>query len=244
MQRILLALVITFLAKIGVADEISVTEFVSGTTISSSDMNQNFQTLVDESNENDERISALESAFDQNSNTGGIPTQLVWVDARGQVVGTFFDFGSGALLLVKYPESDRVFSILSSQTSNGPLTEEFEGQQFASTSVFYSDPGCTGDAFFQHYGNRGSNRIRGSQGILSVGVDMLGNAVLPDFASPPVRGPSSDPIAQSYSTLNADGSPFCQTQEFDYETQSWIRGFSTSTPFSLDIELPVRLEWR
>ena len=241
MSRILVALFITFALGTAIADEISVTEFVSGTTISSSDMNQNFRTLVEESNENDGRISVLESTSDQNSNTGVIPTRLVWVDARDQVVGTFLG-SSGAVLLVKYPESGRVFSILNQ--ANGPLTEEFEGQQFAATSVFYSDPGCTGDAFFQHYGSRGSNTIRGSQGILQAGVDMLGNAVLPDFASAPVRGPSSDPIAQSFSILNADGSPFCRNQEIDYETQSWIRAVSTTTPLSLGIELPVRLEWR
>ena len=244
MSRILVALFITFALGTAIADEISVTEFVSGTTISSSDMNQNFRTLVEESNENDDRISVLESASGQNSNTGGIPTQLVWVDARGQVVGTFFQFIDGAGMLVKYPESDRVFSILSTATSNGPLTEEFEGQQFVAYSVFYSDPNCTGDAFFRHYGSGGSNRIRGSQGILNAGVDMLGNAVLPDFASAPVRGPSADPIAQSYSTLEADGSPFCKNQEIDYETQSWIRAVSTTTPITLGIELPVRLEWR
>ena len=42
------------------ADEIAVTEFTAGTVISSSAVNSNFDTLANESNENDARISALE----------------------------------------------------------------------------------------------------------------------------------------------------------------------------------------
>ena len=44
------------------ADEISVKEFVSGTTISSADVNGNFDTLAKESNETDARISAIEAS--------------------------------------------------------------------------------------------------------------------------------------------------------------------------------------
>jgi hypothetical protein len=44
------------------ADEIFVEEFVSGTIISSADVNSNFDTLAKESNENDARISAIEAS--------------------------------------------------------------------------------------------------------------------------------------------------------------------------------------
>ncbi len=44
-------------------DDITVTDFTSGTTISSSDMNSNFDVVVAESNENDARIEANETSI-------------------------------------------------------------------------------------------------------------------------------------------------------------------------------------
>ena len=113
MQRILLALVITFLAKIGVADEISVTEFVSGTTISSSDMNQNFQTLVDESNENDERIKGLENTA---AAVSPVPT---WIDGQGREIGRWNGQNNPWGIIPILDDTDLVFPPFATVSSNG-----------------------------------------------------------------------------------------------------------------------------
>ena len=55
---------LTVVPVIVLGDDITVTDFTSGTTISSSDMNSNFDTIVAESNENDARIEANETSID------------------------------------------------------------------------------------------------------------------------------------------------------------------------------------
>jgi len=57
--RILMLALITSTTALG--DDITATDFTSGTTISSSDMNANFDVIVAESNENDGRISTNSS---------------------------------------------------------------------------------------------------------------------------------------------------------------------------------------
>ena len=113
MQRILIALVITFLAKISVADEISVNEFVSGTTISSSDMNQNFQTLVDESNENDERIKGLENAA---AAVSPVPT---WIDGQGSEIGRWNGQNNPWGIIPILEDTDLVFPPFATVSGNG-----------------------------------------------------------------------------------------------------------------------------
>lgn len=71
---LILALVpVAGFSNLAPADEIDVTEFVAGTIISSSDVNENFSTLAKESNENDARIASLESsASETNSSSSAV----------------------------------------------------------------------------------------------------------------------------------------------------------------------------
>lgn len=141
MRRLLLTFVTTFSLVPAVADEIAVTEFVPGTIISSADMNQNFDKLVQESNENDARISELES--NPTSPVQVAQSGPAWVDANGDIVGyplnTSQYLGSGAYVFVRLPETDLVVS--PSYFFNGSNGVQYFGDGVLS----YSLPGCKGD---------------------------------------------------------------------------------------------------
>ena len=91
------------------ADTVTIpNEFTSGDTISSSQVNSNFKTLADESNENDGRISALE----------GASLRPLWIDGADQIVGELWGEGG---LLVRYPESSRVFQNMDAMLNTTPF---------------------------------------------------------------------------------------------------------------------------
>ena len=213
------------------ADDVAVPNtFSPDTTISSSEVNANFTALVDESNENDARIQALESV-----EAAGKP---VWVDADGDVVGMLGPSRIGALqMLVKYPDYARVVTLLSNLDTSSD-------QRWLNASTHYDQRDCEGTAYFQQYGSMGSSSFKYDSADITVGVTKLGHAVFPDFSHGPILGPSSDPVALSRLDINVDGSLRCVNQETDYGTQAWVLGIVSSNNRDLGITLPVRLEWR
>lgn len=210
------------------ADDVSIPHtFTPDTTIRSSDINENFSTLIAESNENDGRITGLENAFQS--------LRPVWVDATDAVVG---DLWQGGGVIVKYPESSRVFWNIGSDT--GTISR----QRFLGADVHWSDFGCSGTPYFQNYGLLGSNNtLWYSQGVLRAGSTADGIAVFPDFDIQ-LTGGSSNEIAKSRSYFEGDGSVTCSNQSFDYGTRVWVQGIVGTSRFDLGITLPVRLEWR
>ena len=164
MQRILLALVMTCVSVPVLADEVSVTEFVPGTIISSADMNQNFDTLVQESNENDGRITALENAEPPVTNTGG--TTAVWVDGTGEVLGYAIGYDNRNVYAM-IPESNLMFGIV-----------YIVPNQYFGSGVLYSLPGCKGEKALEVYSYLSSIERDGFRAI-SFGVDVDGYYVYP-----------------------------------------------------------------
>ena len=206
------------------ADDVAIPNtFSPDTTIRSSDINENFSTLVAESNENDGRITDLENASQS--------LRPVWVDATDTVVGELWQEEK---VIVKYPESSRIFS-------NLDFSDTISGQRFLGSDVFWSDVACSGTPYFQHYGVAGT--LYYSQGVLRAGSTADGIAVFPDFDIQ-LTGGASDEVAKSRSYFEGDGSVTCSNQSFDYGSRIWVQGTVGTSSFDLGITLPVRLEWR
>ena len=213
------------------ADTVAVpNEFASGNTISSAEMNANFKALADESNENDSRISQLESVASS--------VRPVWVDATGAVVGSYT--GSPYSLLIKYPDSDLVYSLLSEGSINGVV------QTFQGSTLYWTERGCTGSPLFGNFAAGGGDlRLRNHRSVIRAGATTSGMAVYPDFSAELVTGPVADTVAQSRSEIGNSGEVTCITQNFDYSGQAWVPGVvSDSTLWNLGISLPVNLIWK
>ena len=162
-HQCLLTALFGFLINVSVmGDSITVDEFEAGTTISSSAMNDNFQTLVDESNQNDARISSLETFEDS---VAPVPT---WVDANGQVIG----YGPGnhqnsvKEIFVKLPETDLIIGPVYHFTS--ATNTQYGGDGVLS----FSGSDCTGDAVLW-------TAVENGDISSAFGVDLNGKYVYP-----------------------------------------------------------------
>ena len=219
MQRILLTLIITLVAGSAVADEISVTEFVPGTTISSADMNQNFQTLVDESNENDSRISALESA---SILTSMVPT---WVDGQDREIGRWNGGYSPWYIIPVLPDTDLVFLHFAFVDSNGIRYSD-------GGSLWYDNSSCDGMPRAQYPVSEtwqlGAEVFITRDGYFA-------------YASTIKGGDSWR--ASAFSRINSySGSFECVSGLRDLD--GWYEVIVTDQKAPIPIELPLSLRWR
>lgn len=196
-KKLVLVFASTVLLAPVLADDISVNEFVPGTIISSADMNENFDTLVEESNENDDRITVLENAT--SSSSAAVGAMRVWVDATGAVLGYvngIYERGAFALI----PESNLVFG--SAYTINN-----INPDQYNAPDVLYSLPGCKGDLAIQVGTSNGQVYSSGHEAV-SYGVDIDGYYVYP---AEPLERFEGKFYAQSRTNINdSTGEITCQ----------------------------------
>ena len=227
-------LVILFSASAAFGDSIEVDDFAPGTTISSSAVNSNFDTLVNESNENDARITANEqsiSAFTQGS--GFTP---VWVDSLGVVVG----YGESGGPLVKFPESDRVFGRIYQVAIGNP-----DSSGFSSSRAYYESFDCSGTAYLKvsKYSD-----LRETKFSLSSAVNPnTDKRMLPDLSAA-VQWPFGNDFF-SFSDISEDGVTSCTSLNsaggFDGWGGDYVAPlFDSVVDADLGITPPLRLEWR
>lgn len=168
MKKFLVATTLALFLVPAVADDISVNEFVPGTIISSADMNQNFDTLVEESNENDSRITALENAEAPVASAGGV--SAVWVDGTGEVLGYAIGYDSENVYAM-IPESNLMFGVVYQIRDPNP-------NMYGGGGVLYSLPGCKGQIALQVYSYLSNIQEDGFRAV-SWGVDVDGYYVYP-----------------------------------------------------------------
>ena len=225
MNRFLVATTLTFFATPLNADDISVNEFVPGTIISSADMNENFQTLVQESNENDARIYDLENNLP--SDTASPQSVTVWVDANGDIIGVPLGRhpygGSGSYVFVQLPETDLVLSYsYYFHPSNGP-------QYFGGGVLSYSLPGCKGDAVLW-------TTAENSGAFIEFGVTLDGFYAYPGDTYP------GEFYRQSYVKVESS------TGEISCQNESRLISGSyaniSSKSYLAPLAQPVLLQWR
>ena len=219
MSRILVALFIMFALGTAIADEISVTEFVSGTIISSSDMNQKFQTIVDESNENDARITAIES-------TTGVQSLVpVWVDGQGKEIGRW-DYQTNPWGIVMVLEdTDLVFAPFIAVDGNGIRYLDQGGR------LWYNSSRCDTTPRAQY---PTSDEWR-SGALLSVTAEGR-------FAYPSSTKGGDSWRASAYSYLADNGRFQCVSGYRDLD--GWYEVIVTDQQAPIPIELPLSLRWR
>ena len=221
------------------ADDVSVPNtFTADTTISSSQMNANFEALVQESNENDalivdqeNRITTLEGASPQ------IILLPYWVDSQGKKVGLANTINSGPddSLLYKFPESPRVFETVFQIDGGEP---NFSG--FIAARVYFESNDCSGQGylFLSNYSD-----LRNKRGLLQSGVSVTGKRVIPDIDNFLQWG---DEEFFSYTDIALTGEVSCdQVYGFDDWRNDYIAPtIESSVDATLGITPPLHLEWR
>lgn len=228
MLRILLTFVMAVSLVPALADEISVTEFVPGTIISSADMNQNFDTLVQESNENDGRITALENATPSDSTAVG--AMMVWIDATGAVLGYVNSSNDNAAYAL-IPESNLVFGSAYTINSINP-------DQYTAPDVLYSLPGCKGDLALEVGKSNGTVYNSGHRAV-SFGVDLEGYYVYP---SEPLERFEGSFYAQSRTDIdNSTGEINCRGMGSAVDAYPAER---SSKQYLVPITRPVLPRWQ
>ena len=218
MSRILVALFITFALGTAIADEISVTEFVSGTTISSSDMNQNFQTLTDESNENDARITAIES-------TTGVKSLVpTWIDGQGKEIGWWNGQNNPWGINVILDDTDLVFPPYATIGSNGI---NYNSQP----RLWYNNSRCE-NAPRAQYTTPGDWRSGAELFVTAAGYFAYASSI---------KGGDSW-RASAYSYWDVNGKFECVRGLRDLDR--WYEVIVTEQRMPNPIELPLTLRWR
>ena len=220
------------------ADDVSVPNtFTADTTISSSQMNANFEALVQESNENDalivdqeNRITTLEGALPQ------VTLLPYWVDSQGEKVGLANTINSQPYdsLLYKFPESprvfDRVYQVSINTTSLGFIAER----------VYFESNDCSGQGylFLSNYSD-----LRNKRGLLQSGVSVTGKRVIPDIDNFLQWGNEE---FFSYTEIAKTGEVSCGVVfGFDGWRNRYIAPtIESSVDATLGITPPLHLEWR
>ena len=220
------------------ADDVSVPNtFTADTTISSSQMNANFEALVQESNENDalivdheNRITTLEGALPQ------VTLLPYWVDSQGEKVGLANSINSqpSDSLLYKFPESPRVFEGVYQVSSN------ITGSGFIAERVYFESNDCSGQGYMFLSNN---SDLRDTRGLLQSGVSVTGKRVIPDIDNFLRWG---DEEFFSYTDIALTGEVSCgEVYGFDDWRNDYIAPtIESSVDATLGITPPLHLEWR
>lgn len=220
------------------ADDVSVPNtFTADTTISSSQMNANFEALVQESNENDalivdheNRITTLEGALPQ------VTLLPYWVDSQGEKVGLANSINSQPYdsLLYKFPESPRVFDRVY-QVSNNTSSLGFIAER-----VYFESNDCSGQGYMFLSNN---SDLRDTRGLLQSGVSVTGKRVIPDIDNFLQWG---DEEFFSYTDIALTGEVSCgEVYGFDSWRNDYIAPtIESSVDATLGITPPLHLEWR
>jgi len=216
--RILLTFVMAVSLVPALADEISLTEFVAGTVISSSDMNQNFRTLVEESNENDGRVTALENVTGVKSLT---PT---WIDGLGQEIGRWNGQSNPWGIIPILNDIDLVFPPFASVSGNGIVYN-------SEPRLWYNDSRCENTPRAQ-YTTKEDWRTGAQLFVTRAGYFA--------YASSNKGGDSWR--ASAYSYWNTQGQFQCVQGLRDLD--GWYEVIVTEQRAPIPIELPLTLRWR
>lgn len=203
-----------------VADDISVSEFESGTTISSSAMNANFEVLVDELNSVRARIDALESSLED-----GQP-EAVFVDANGNVLG--YRLRTSSYVYLKLDETDLVMGPIYYWAAGGSgLQYPFE------PTLYFAGLGCSGNSALRVNLDNPNN-------IPSAAINHDGRFVYPGAK---VDG---NFVAKSYLMVNSnsgsEGELVCRTDEVSFSPHYDVE--ASITMWQPTPALPYTLRWR
>ena len=201
------------------ADDINVPNtFTADTTISSSQMNANFEALVQESNENDSRIANLEASA---SDTPSVPS---WVDSTGLIIGSAFNG-----LTLQLSHSNRVFTYASFNTITGVCRD-------AQGDIFFEGSSCSGNAWMA--------LPTSNQSGYGLATGLNGIMFAPDPENPNTQ--EIQTICQTTQRYTSGCSVRCDCNSSTptFSPGEALPAVETNLDVNLNATPPLRLEWR